>query len=440
MTVELKPSGISFIGDIPAHWNVASVKRLYSIQLGKMLQNHAHGTDNIKTPYLKAKNVQWFTINPPVEQSMWTTPDEMVQFGVRNGDLLVCEGGEGGRCGIAQNIHFPCIIQNALHRVRPISDSSNEYLLYAIYAIATTGWLNAINNKATIAHFTNEKFGSLKIAVPPPAEQTAIVRFLNLETEKIESAIIAKEKTIVLLEEQKRGIINRAITRGLNSSVTLKPSESSFIGKIPQHWKIVRNKYLFECMKEINIGMKNANVLSLTLRGVVNNDPENPEGLVPRDYATYQIVRKDDIIFKLIDLENFQTSRVGLVHEDGIMSSAYIRFSPIIQKINVRFFYYQFYDLYMRRIFNQIGKGVRSTLGAPDLLSLPVCVPPLPEQNAIVKYINNTTIQIDAAVKYTSLEIALLREYRTRLVADAVTGKIDVRNFTSSSSKSKKRL
>ena len=261
---------------------------------------------------------------------------------------------------------------------------------------------------------------------------------------KIRNDIVVTQKekgeTIALLEKKNRGVINRAITRGLDSSVSLKSSKSSFIGKVPQHWKIVRSKYLFECMKEINFGMKNINVLSLTLRGVVNNDPENPEGLVPRDYATYQIVRKDDIIFKLIDLENFQTSRVGLVHEDGIMSSAYVRFSPITRKINVRFFYYQFYDFYMRRIFNQIGKGVRSTLGAPDLLNLPVCVPPLPEQNAIVKYINNTTTQIDDVAKCTNLEIALLREYRARLVADAVTGQIDARNFTASSSKGKKRI
>lgn len=102
-----------------------------------------------------------------------------------------------------------------------------------------------------------------------------------------------------------------------------------WLGNVPAHWDIRRGKWLFRSRKELNSDLRNTNILSLTLRGVVNNDPDNPEGLVPKDYGTYQLFAKGDLVFKLIDLENVRTSRVGLVHQDGIMSPAYVRLVQI---------------------------------------------------------------------------------------------------------------
>ena len=108
---------------------------------------------------------------------------------------------------------------------------------------------------------------------------------------------------------------------GLKPYAEYKESGLPWIGRVPIDWRIERTKWIFRSRKELNVGRRNTNVLSLTLRGVVNNDPDSPEGMVPKDYATYQLFRKHDLVFKLIDLENIRTSRVGLVHEDGIMSS-----------------------------------------------------------------------------------------------------------------------
>src|SRR5262245_56091027 len=99
----------------------------------------------------------------------------------------------------------------------------------------------------------------------------------------------------------------------------MKDSGVPWLGEVPVHWEVQRGKWLFRSVKEINADRRHTNILSLTLRGVVNNDPDDPEGLVPNDYATYQFFAKDDLVFKLIDLENIRTSRVGLVHQDGIM-------------------------------------------------------------------------------------------------------------------------
>ena len=210
--VRLKPSGVEWLGDVPAHWGVAAVKRHYSIQLGKMLQNGPNVPTDIAVPYLKAQHVQWFSVRTTDAPTMWASPHEIEQFGVRAGDLLVCEGGEGGRCSLVEEVPPGYIIQNALHRVRSSGNSRNDYLQYVMSSISKTGWFDAINNKATIAHFTVEKFGSLMIPVPPIPEQAAIVAYLDKATADIDAAIDRARREIELLSEYRTRLIADLVT------------------------------------------------------------------------------------------------------------------------------------------------------------------------------------------------------------------------------------
>ena len=178
---------------------------------------------------------------------------------------------------------------------------------------------------------------------------------------------------------------------------------------LPSSWAVQRAKTLVYRSKSLNSDRSERQVLSLTLRGVVDNDPENPEGLVPEDFATYQLFEPDDLVFKLIDLENVRTSRVGLVPKRGIMSSAYLRLRPR-PGVCVRFLYWSFFDLYNRQIFNHLGSGVRSTLGAEDVLDLPLPVPPLANQWAIADYLDAETTRIDALIAKKQRMIELLDE------------------------------
>lgn len=214
--VPLKPSGVEWLADIPEHWEASQVKRHYSIQLGKMLQNIASEPLDTEVPYLKAQHVQWFAVNTDDPPTMWAGPRDIVQFGICSGDLLVCEGGEGGRAGLVKEIVPGYIIQNALHRVRPLSDSKNEYLQYVMSAIADIGWFEAINNKATIAHFTAEKFGALVIPIPPEVEQTTIVAHLDKLTSDIDEAIAHTRREIELLEEYRTRLIADVVTGKLD--------------------------------------------------------------------------------------------------------------------------------------------------------------------------------------------------------------------------------
>ena len=242
---ELKDSGVEWLGEVPAHWQVVMVKQNYTIQLGKMLQPRPNTLQDVEIPYLKAQHVQWFHVRTTDVPKMWAGQKDIAQFGVASGDLLVCEGGEGGRCGILRQDVEGYIIQNALHRVRSREQSRNDYLQYVMSSVAATGWFDALNNKATIAHFTKEKFGALRVPVPPPPEQTAIVRFLDYADRRIRRYIRAKQKLIALLEEQKQAIIHQAVTGQVDVRTgqpypAYKPSGVEWLGDVPAHWKLIR--------------------------------------------------------------------------------------------------------------------------------------------------------------------------------------------------------
>lgn len=196
-------------------------------------------------------------------------------------------------------------------------------------------------------------------------------------------------------------------------------SDQVWTPQLPAHWEFQRAKCIFDSPKEKNEGNKESNVLSLTLKGVIHNSKENPIGLSPADYATYQIFEANDLVFKLIDLENVSTSRVGIVPERGIMSSAYIRFSAR-KEINVRYFYYQYHDWWLRQIFNGLGAGVRQTLSAQDLLNLKLAVPPRNEQDQIVRYLDWQVSKINHLIHGYQKQIKLLEERKLTILDQLV--------------------
>lgn len=187
----------------------------------------------------------------------------------------------------------------------------------------------------------------------------------------------------------------------------------------PSHWKCDKAKRFFSNPKVINRGNAEDNVLSLTLKGVIRNNKEKPIGLSPEDYSTYQVFQPNELVFKLIDLNNISTSRVGLVPETGIMSSAYIRFSPKID-LNVRYFYYQYFDWYKRNIFNGLGAGVRQTISGSELGTFEILVPPHDEQDQIVRYLDWQISKINKLIAAKKKKIALLEEQEKTIVNGAV--------------------
>lgn len=215
-----KQSVIEWLERVPSHWNVTAVKRQYAIQLGKMLQNKPLEPSDLELPYLKAQHVQWFFVRTADAPRMWASQNDRERFGISQGDLLVCEGGEGGRAAVLDENIVGYIIQNALHRVRSRDPKQclNNFLLYMLKAHANIGWLNILSDKATIAHFTKEKFRTLNITIPPISEQKSIVRFLDNACQRIQLYICVKEKEINLLREWRARLISDAVTGKIDVS------------------------------------------------------------------------------------------------------------------------------------------------------------------------------------------------------------------------------
>lgn len=211
----------------------------------------------------------------------------------------------------------------------------------------------------------------------------------------------------------------------MSKRATFKQSQIEWIGLIPTHWEMKRGKYLFTPKKNVNNEFQSKNLLALTLSGVVPKDINSSIGLRPKDYKTYQIFRKNDLVFKMIDLENINTSRVGLVHEKGIMSPVYLRFQPIEEKIHPKFAYWVYYDMYKKDVFNFIGRGVRSSLSSKDLLEVGLPVPSIQEQNFIARYIDSRLNIVDETNDKIRQKIDLLKEQRKVLINNCVTKGLD---------------
>ena len=201
-----------------------------------------------------------------------------------------------------------------------------------------------------------------------------------------------------------------------------KDSGVQWLGEIPSHWECEKAKRHFQSRKQI-VGRNSSQYerLALTLKGVIKRFEGDGVGLNPEKLDTYQIVDKDDLIFKLIDLENVSTSRVGLSPYKGIVSPAYIRISAV-DEVNIRFAEYYYLNMWMRHIFNDLGTpGVRSNLSSTDLLNLPLLYPSIVEQQAIASYLDKATTKIDEAIAQQQKMIDLLNERKQIIINNAVT-------------------
>ncbi len=434
-----KASGVEWLGDVPAHWDITAVKRHYAIQLGKMLQNGQNAPNDTEVLYLKAQHIQWFRVRTNGLPTMWASPSDLVQFGVAPGDLLVCEGGEGGRCGILKQGGHGYIIQNALHRVRSRTHSQNEFLQYALSAAAATGWLAALNEKATIAHFTNERFGILKVSLPPFSEQPAIARFLDYMDRRITRCIEAKEKLIALLEEYRQVVISDAVTGRFNVRTgkpypAYKASGVEWLGDVPAHWDItaVKRHYAIQLGKMLQNGQNAPNdteVLYLKAQHVqwfrVRTNGLPTMWASPSDLVQFGVAPGD-----LLVCEGGEGGRCGILKQGGhgyIIQNALHRVRSRTHSQN---------EFLQYALSAAAATGWLAALNEKATIAhftnerfgiLKVSFPPFSEQSAIARFLDSKTEKIAEGILQAQNGIDLLHEYRTRLISDVVTGKLDVR-------------
>ena len=205
----------------------------------------------------------------------------------------------------------------------------------------------------------------------------------------------------------------------------MKPSGIDWIGDIPESWKVTRLQTLFDQVKEKNSGTKEKNLLSLSYGKIVKKDIEGALGLIPESFDTYNIIKKNDIVLRLTDMQNDQVSlRTGLVKEErGIITSAYVT-------VRLRFgspSYYHWY-LYAFDTSKQIyafGQGVRQSLTFEELKKMLILLPSPKEQQAIADYLDKECAQIDSIAADLEKQIALLQQYKKSLITETVTKGLD---------------
>lgn len=210
--VPMKDSGVEWIGEIPEGWETGKVSRYYSVRLGKMLQPNQITDEDTYEYYFCAANVGQNAIKYTPLKQMWFSEIEKKQYDVRKGDLLVVEGGDVASCDIVNRNVTNLYFQNALHRVRPVKNNDIRILRYLLMTAKAVGHIDLICNKATIPHFTKEKFENILIPLPPPTEQRAIADYLDRKYAEIDELIVIKQQKIEALKEYKKSVIFEYVT------------------------------------------------------------------------------------------------------------------------------------------------------------------------------------------------------------------------------------
>ncbi len=436
-------TGLPWLGKIPAHWDITKVKRGYEIRLGKMLRPEPLSSSDTLEPYLRAANIQWQDVDTNDVKEMWFSQWEKPLYELQEGDLMVCEGGDVGRAAIWQGQLEKCYIQNSVHRVRNREGFTNKFLYYWLVTLKSKGYIDLLCNKATIAHFTADKFATIELIAPPLPEQQAIAAYLDRQTAKIDALIARKERLLDLLAEQRAALISQAVTKGLPPSprgrgvggeVKMKDSGVAWLGQIPSHWEVKRLKYLSSVnpsRSETNHLPEDTEVTFLPMElvgnGSINTEKTKKISDVKQGF-TYMI-DGDIIVAKITpSFENGKGAIAnGLTNGIGFGTTELHVIRPKHGMIT-KYLYY----LTTSYIFRNIGAGMmQGTAGqkrVPDdfISNFKAPVPSIDEQEKIVEYLNYQTKRLTDLATKVETAIERLREYRAALISSAVTGKVQV--------------
>ena len=209
---KFKNSGVEWLGEIPSHWEVAKVSRFYQITIGKMLQPLKINFKDTLQDYICAANLGNNVLKIDNLKQMWFSETEHKLYKLKKGDLVVVEGGDIGSCDIIKFNTKDLFFQNSIHRVRAKKDNNVKFLRYWLINLKKIGYIDLICNKATIPHFTKEKFEDLICILPPKDEQEKIVEYIENKISKIDKLLNLEQECIKSLKEYKASLIDSVAT------------------------------------------------------------------------------------------------------------------------------------------------------------------------------------------------------------------------------------
>lgn len=305
--------------------------------------------------------------------------------------------------------------------VRVNSESDLRWFYYLAQCLDYSLYMS----QTTLPSMTQRDYNNMAVPYPPLPEQRAIVAYLDEKCGRIDELVAAKEKEVELLKELKQTVIADAVMKGI-SNAPLRDSGIPWLPQIPEGWEVKRLGAYFTDDVVANKDFRYNRAFKFNYgRLIPKNEVGEPEEY--RDvYVKYSVLKEGDIVLNGLNLNyDFISQRVAESPSDGIITSAYVVCRPRAGVFS-RYFTYLFKAMDFRKMFHGMGTGIRLTLSFSELKKQMLPVPPLDEQREIVAYIEEKTAKIDQAVAGLTQQVAALKEYKQRLIADVVTGQMRV--------------
>lgn len=430
-----KETSSKFIKNIPSHWKKLKVKYLVDRNTYYPVGDGDHGsikpsmyqTNGI--PYIRVQNLSW---DGKIDISNAVYISEEIQKANKKsnlfpGDILIAKTGATiGKLGlISEEIKEANTTSSVGKLTVDLKFFNPKYILYCFQSknFNDQMWLEA-SQKSAQPGFNIDDLIEFELAIPKRTEQTQIANYLDYKTGLIDAIIAQKETLIKKLKEQRQAIINEAVTKGLNPNVKLKDSGIKWLGDIPEHWELVKLKYLVnhstakgDGNSELKIALEN--IESGTGR-LLRNDEKEFEG-------DLKIFEKDDILFNKL---RPYLSKVLIAPEDGECVSELLVFKAREKKVFYKFLFHRLSSEQIISIVDSSTYGAKMPRASIDfILELPIPVPEISEQEAISDFIDKKQRKIDISSNELKLSIEKLKEYRQSIISEAVTGKVDVRDW-----------
>jgi type I restriction enzyme S subunit len=424
-----KDSGVSWLGELPAHWETRRAKYFF--------REVDHPTRTGKEMLLSVSHITGVTPRSEKTINMFLAKSNVGHKICRPGDVVI-NTLWAWMAALGVTRHFGLVspaygVYRPLPSAQLLPEFTDQLLRIPTYAAEYLRRSTGINSSRMRLY--PEHFLRIPLICPPPSDQAAIVLFLNSVNLRLERAIYAKRKIIALLNEHKQTIIHQTIASGLNPTAPRKPSGFPFLGNLPQHWEVIPFKarigiqegpgIMLADFRESGIPLLRISCLAgseATLNGCNYLSPAKV-----REKWSHFAVRRGDYLLSA----SASTGAVRRASDEVVGAIPYtgiIRLWPKSDNVDM-----EYVSLFMSgRCFTDQVAAARAGVaiehfGPTHLKRMWIAFPPPSEQRAIVAFVRNTVTPLESAISGAQRDIDLLREYRTRLVADVVTGKLDVR-------------
>lgn len=412
---EYRPTSLQWLKEIPSHWESKKISSLFKERRQKV-------SDKDFMPLSVSKQ----GVTPQLETAVKTDNGDNRKL-VRSGDFVVnSRSDRKGSCGVSK-------LDGSVSLINIVLESRGSLNMeYFHYLSRSNSYIEEYYRlgRGIVADLWTTRYSELKnmlIPYPPLAEQEKIVSYLEGKTSKIDAYVAEKEKEILLLQELKQKTIADAVTKGLNPDVKMKESKTSLLGQIPEHWEERKIKYCLSESSEKN--HPNEPVLCATQsQGVIPQSMyQNRVVVVNKGFEGLKFVKVGDFV---ISLRSFEGG-IEYAYYQGIISAAYTILTPR-NPDDSDFFKLLFKSYPFIQVLQTCVTGIREgqNINYQMLGRKYIPLPPLNEQRAIVAYIEEKCQKMDTLMTELQAEIDYMKEYKQRLIADCVTGQVNVQNET----------